>query len=85
MELLSGDLRNEFSSLGFGFGAGEWSARQGGGVLSLLASLIRLEALRGLTQLLKEAVFGLLHAPGGCGIAHQSCDTFECGDIEART
>jgi hypothetical protein len=37
--------------------------------LSLLASLIRLEALRGLTQLLKEAVFGLLHAPGGCGIA----------------
>ena len=53
--------------------------------LSLLASLIRLEALRGLTQLRKEAVFGLLHAPGGCGIAHHSCDTFECGDIEART
>jgi len=45
----------------------------------------RLEALRGLTQLLKEAVFGLLHAPGGCGIAHHSCDTFECGDMEART
>ena len=85
MELLSGDLGNEFSSLVFGFGAGEWSARQGGRRLSLLASLIRLEALRGLTQLRKEAVFGLLHAPGGCGIAHHCCDTFECGDIEART
>ena len=76
MELLSGDLRNEFSSLGFGFERGN-GARGKGRRLSLLASLLRLEALRGLTQLLKEAVFGLLHAPGGCGIAHHSCDTFE--------
>jgi hypothetical protein len=83
MELLSGDLRNEFSSLGFGFGAGEWSARQGGGVLSLLAALICLEALRGLTQLREEPVFSLLHVPGGFGIAHQSCDTLEGGEIEA--
>ena len=40
---------------------------------------------RALAQLFKELVLGLLHAPCGFRIAHESGDAFECGHDEAGT
>ena len=38
-----------------------------------------------LTQLLKELVLGLLHAPCSFGVAHESSDALQCGQSQTET
>jgi hypothetical protein len=40
---------------------------------------------RCLTQLLKELVLGLLHAPRSFGVAHESSDALQCGQGQTGT